>query len=56
MSITKNTETGVLTYTPELLFGKQGKFFEAMYLLPVRRDEIKKSNGSIAQTPGWENY
>ena len=52
IEIIKDINTGVKTYTPVVLLGRT--FNEEMYLLPIATDEIKKNNGTLAQTPGWE--
>ena len=41
------------TYRPILL--RERHFYEKMYLLPIERAEILKTNGKLTQTEGWEN-
>ena len=51
LDIIKDLTTGEVTYKETLLMDR--KFTENMYLLPIATTEINKSNGSIAQNPGW---
>ncbi|PKQ45589.1 RagB/SusD family nutrient uptake outer membrane protein [Confluentibacter flavum] len=43
----------VKTYTPVLLLDRT--FLPEMYLLPIERSEILRNDGTITQTPGWDN-
>ena len=52
MDIQKDVNTGVKTYTPVLLLERH--FYEKMYFLPIATGEIKKNNGTLTQTNGWE--
>ncbi len=55
MDIIKDVATDVKTYRPVVLLDKTGRFLPEMYLLPIRRDEIRKNEGVLQQTPGWED-
>ncbi len=61
MDIIRDATTGVDTYRPVVLLEKGGRFLPKMYLLPIRRDEIRKNSeadggpSTLQQTPGWEN-
>ncbi len=54
MDIRKDVATGEKTYQPVILLNKTGLFDSRMYLLPIRTSEIRKNEGKLQQTPGWE--
>ncbi|MEI6865904.1 RagB/SusD family nutrient uptake outer membrane protein [Flavicella sp.] len=53
LDIIKDVTTGVKTYTPVLLFDRV--WDDRLNFIPVNRSEILRTNGTITQTPGYDD-